>query len=287
MNEIDIDVVDSEAVDVNKSGCGDGTYSAAVAETATPVPIEAPSGDCEETHSNSSDSMKRPQRQCQVNAERQNNASCQIAKVVKPTDVCASSANNNKNKGKNDKGGGVNNTTFKEINSVSRLRQQKLDPASVFAAIHEETTRTKCREIIHLAGADGNHGEKSGDFTLVTRRSKTDPMRKRPPPIRGTKENFQLSTAEKSSCLFVTGLGPNVSAEHVKEYIDQAVKVQCRCEKMNTRRDKITSSFKIYVPTNVKDALLNEEMWGSGVTVNHFLHLRRRQSYMGDQGSMT
>lgn len=90
----------------------------------------------------------------------------------------------------------------------------------------------------------------------------------------------------KTSCLFLTGLNPDITPEQVKEYVDQAVRVNSLCEKMNTRKSKYTSSFKVRVPTEVRDALMKEEMWGEGVTINHFLNLRERRSQRETQDPM-
>ncbi|KAG5884248.1 hypothetical protein JTB14_011737 [Gonioctena quinquepunctata] len=51
----------------------------------------------------------------------------------------------------------------------------------------------------------------------------------------------------------------------------------CACYKMNTGKDKFESSFKISAPANRKKEVMSSDLWPSGITINHFLNLQRRQ----------
>ncbi|KAL3273335.1 hypothetical protein HHI36_014784 [Cryptolaemus montrouzieri] len=104
---------------------------------------------------------------------------------------------------------------------------------------------------------------------------KRNPKQTRPVPIKGAMDKFSLTIAEQQSCLFLSGLDPDIGPEEVKEYIDTTFKISSKCEKMKTKKDRFKSSFKVYVPTDSKQQVLNENMWGKGIVINHFLHIRR------------
>ncbi|XP_044745937.1 uncharacterized protein LOC123307619 [Coccinella septempunctata] len=126
----------------------------------------------------------------------------------------------------------------------------------------------------HDVECKGGDGQQMGEWNLVGHKRKTS-KRSRPAPIKGELEKFNLTVAENQCCLFVSGLNPDVVAQEVKEYIDETFNIKCKCEKMKTKKDKFKSSFKIYVPVDSKDKVMNGSMWGKGIIVNHFLHLRR------------
>ncbi|KAL3272259.1 hypothetical protein HHI36_022740 [Cryptolaemus montrouzieri] len=90
---------------------------------------------------------------------------------------------------------------------------------------------------------------------------KRNPKQTRPVPIKGAMEKFSLTIAEQQSCLFLSGLDPDIEPEEVKEYIDTTFKISSKCEKMKTKKDRFKSSFKVYVPTDSKQQVLNENMW--------------------------
>ncbi|KAL3289598.1 hypothetical protein HHI36_023011 [Cryptolaemus montrouzieri] len=104
---------------------------------------------------------------------------------------------------------------------------------------------------------------------------KRNPKQTRPVPIKGAMDKFSLTIVEQQSCLFLSGLDPDIEPEEVKEYIDTTFKISSKCEKMKTKKDRFKSSFKVYVPTDSKQQVLNENMWGKGIVINHFLHIRR------------
>lgn len=105
----------------------------------------------------------------------------------------------------------------------------------------------------------------------------------RPAPIKGEMDIFNMKIAEQQCCLFLSGLNPNTTSEQVKECIDETFKIDCKCEKMKTRKDKFKSSFKIYIPVDSKNKVLSGNMWGRGIVINHFLHLRRNFSKEANQ----
>ncbi|KAL3282236.1 hypothetical protein HHI36_005430 [Cryptolaemus montrouzieri] len=79
---------------------------------------------------------------------------------------------------------------------------------------------------------------------------KRNPKQTRPVPIKGAMDKFSLTIAEQQSCLFLSGLDPDIEPEEVKEYIDTTFKISSKCEKMKTKKDRFKSSFKVYVPTD-------------------------------------
>ncbi|KAL3285608.1 hypothetical protein HHI36_000137 [Cryptolaemus montrouzieri] len=55
---------------------------------------------------------------------------------------------------------------------------------------------------------------------------KRNPKQTRPVPIKGAMEKFSLTIAEQQSCLFLSGLDPDIEPEEVKEYIDTTFKIR-------------------------------------------------------------
>lgn len=99
--------------------------------------------------------------------------------------------------------------------------------------------------------------------------------KERPQPIKGEKGETNLLAAKQLSCLFLTGLKPETTPEQVKNYISETFNLNGTCEKMKTRKDIYKSSFKIYVPYESKEMIMNPSKWEKGISLNHFLHLRR------------
>lgn len=102
----------------------------------------------------------------------------------------------------------------------------------------------------------------------------------RPLPVRGGMEDdFQLSVAKKTSFLFLSGLAQDTTNEQIINYIKNKLDIDCKCDKMKTRKDYHKSSFKLEVPVEGKVKIMSPDIWGKGVVINHFLHLRRRPLY--------
>lgn len=121
------------------------------------------------------------------------------------------------------------------------------------------------------------------EWKKVTHRKRQHTIQKRPSPIKGENDNFQLAVAKKQSCLFLSGLSPNTTSEEVKTYLDGITTTETKCEKMKTRKDKYKSCFKIYVDYEKKEDVMNAKIWGKGVVVNYFLHIRRIPQMEGDR----
>ncbi|KAL3273782.1 hypothetical protein HHI36_015209 [Cryptolaemus montrouzieri] len=60
---------------------------------------------------------------------------------------------------------------------------------------------------------------------------KRNPKQTRPVPIKRAMDKFSLTIAEQQSCLFLSGLDPDIEPEEVKEYIDTTFKISSKCEK--------------------------------------------------------
>lgn len=117
--------------------------------------------------------------------------------------------------------------------------------------------------------------DKNGTWETV-RRKRRLPEQPRPKPIQGCNENSRLKGVEKQSFLFVSGLNREVTSNDLKSFITDTFNCQCICEKMKTRKDKHKSSYKVQVPFNARERVMAADMWGKGISINHFLHIRRR-----------
>lgn len=123
--------------------------------------------------------------------------------------------------------------------------------------------------------------EDEGNCQEASKRKPRYPKIERPLPVRGgIEDDFQLIAAKKTSFLFLSGLSPNTTVEQVENYIKNKLDVSCKCDKMKTRKDYYRSSFKLEVPVESKVILMSPDIWGKGIVINHFLHLRRRPVYM-------
>lgn len=102
----------------------------------------------------------------------------------------------------------------------------------------------------------------------------------RPEPLKGTNEEVPLlKAAQRTACLFVTGLAPEMESENIISYLESKNLAKgCQCEKMITLNSKIRSSFKMTVPLNDRDAYMSPELWPRGISINHFLNLQNRQT---------
>lgn len=151
--------------------------------------------------------------------------------------------------------------------NITRMQENRINPLD-----HGTVDVTGVlKDRIQISGKDG---QQMGEWNLVGHKRKTS-KQSRPAPIKGELEKFNLTIAENQCCLFVSGLNPDVDAQKVKDYIDETFNIKCKYGKMKTKKDKFKSSFKIYVPVDSKDKVMNGSMWGKGIIVNHFLHLRR------------
>lgn len=121
--------------------------------------------------------------------------------------------------------------------------------------------------------SDGNYGWKT-----VQRRKKAAeyPMQKRPQPIYGKKPTSDLEVARSPAYVFISGFKPEISEARLEEHIKGVTGIETKCLKMKTRKQDFKSSFKVEVPRDGKQKIMNPEIWGNGIVVNHFLHIRRR-----------
>lgn len=103
---------------------------------------------------------------------------------------------------------------------------------------------------------------------------------KRPEPTKGVKVCVpQLAVAKpKLAWIFLSGFHPDTAPEKISEYLKGNGINECECYKMKTRKDKIKSSFKLSVPMNRRREAMSPDLWPTGIIINHFLNLQRRQT---------
>lgn len=78
---------------------------------------------------------------------------------------------------------------------------------------------------------------------------------------------------------FVTGFDPKTGPNDIKDFlVKKGLDRSCVCEQIRTRRDRFCSSFKIGVMSDLRDRVMDADLWPCGVSVNHFLNLQRRRS---------
>lgn len=74
----------------------------------------------------------------------------------------------------------------------------------------------------------------------------------------------------------VSKLDPETTADSVSRYLDQIVP-NCKCEMLDSRFPEIYSSFKVSVPLDDVDKIMNPSVWPTGVRLNRFFHRRQSQ----------
>lgn len=86
-----------------------------------------------------------------------------------------------------------------------------------------------------------------------------------------------LEVVQKRHWIFLTGLSFKTEPKDVLTFLQKhQLEKGCVCEKLTTK-SKAIGSFKIGVPKDKKDDLMNPQLWPQGVSVNHFLNLQGRQ----------
>lgn len=160
--------------------------------------------------------------------------------------------------------------------SMGPAAVNKIAESDVAAGIQQALSANKMKEIINL---DKGDKEADGQWKVVEKRKRIRrlSLENRPAPIRGTNRNFNLSVARRMIWLFLSGLSPEITDIQVKEFIKDKVRPthDIVCEKMTTRKDKYRSCFKIGIEYEVQDKVMDPELWGTGVSINHFMNLRR------------
>lgn len=117
-------------------------------------------------------------------------------------------------------------------------------------------------------------------WQVVQRKSKI----RRPEPTKGTNENVtQLNVAASRSLawIFLSGFESNTTEEQIINYLKENGFDGCTCYRMRTKRDRVRSSFKLSIPIQKRNAIMSPELWPSGIIINHFLNLQRRQQQKG------
>lgn len=112
---------------------------------------------------------------------------------------------------------------------------------------------------------------------MVSYKKKT--QNSRPNPRKGMKTDSLLKVAVniEKTWIFVSGLASETKAEDVINFLKKYnLDENCFCEKMITRKDRQYSSFKVGVPKKNSEAVLSEDLWPLGTTINHFLHIQRQ-----------
>lgn len=119
--------------------------------------------------------------------------------------------------------------------------------------------------------------EEAESWTTVVRKSKQRSSSGRPAPLRGSNDNEgTLKTAQKMAFLFLSGLAPEVTQVEVLDYLKcNGVGDGCRCEKMQTKKDKHKASFRLTVPQSTLNQYLCSTLWPKDVIINHFMNIQR------------
>lgn len=111
-----------------------------------------------------------------------------------------------------------------------------------------------------------NSSEEAG-FQVVRPRRKTSNKNK---TITGSATNSNIKAITKYSYLYVTRLEKDVTSENIINYLKELEFNDVICDKMNSKRPDIYSSFRIGVPAPILDKLKDCKIWPVGTYVNTF-----------------
>lgn len=148
-----------------------------------------------------------------------------------------------------------------------QIQQNKTVDEQVYRNHAEEVIMNK--QIENLQSNEGNWKK------VVYKNKKQYSTKQRSQPIKGEVETTSLLAAKQLSCLFLTGLKPKTKPEKVKNQINETFNIDETCEAMKTKKEIYKRSFKLYVPLESKETLMDSSKWGKGISINHFIHLRR------------
>ena len=70
-------------------------------------------------------------------------------------------------------------------------------------------------------------------------------------------------------CFFTSRLDPNVTVDNMNDYLSEMFGNEATVQKLESRLPYL-SSFVVTCDFNHKDALLNPEIWESGILVRNF-----------------
>ncbi|XP_044747921.1 uncharacterized protein LOC123309099 [Coccinella septempunctata] len=142
-------------------------------------------------------------------------------------------------------------------------------------------------------------GENSSEWSTVTKRRKrknprnspaVNPISPRIPisetttvtkkinrPLVGTLKSNILHVAPKKqlSYLHVSRLSPETTVLELQNFLKEHIQ-NVSCEKLNSKQPELYSSFKVSLPTEYFNTVMNPEFWPEGIAVNKFF-IKRHQ----------
>lgn len=148
--------------------------------------------------------------------------------------------------------------------------------------VHGTRTASQFDEDKDVKEVQKNH-ENDGFELVKSRRTNRDfPRNTRPNPIKGSNNcTGDLEIAQKVHWVFLSGFSRTMETENIINFLKKHnLQKDCVCEKMKTKKHKQISSFKLGVPNDLKDKVMDPDLWPVGTTINHFINLQRRQTQM-------
>lgn len=105
------------------------------------------------------------------------------------------------------------------------------------------------------------------EFQTVRRRQKANYKSK---TIKGSALSSNLKAIVKFNHVYVTRLDKTITVEDINKYLNEKGFAVVNCEKMNSKRPDIYSSFRVGVPVNDINKLKQADIWPVGAYVNTF-----------------
>ncbi|KAK9731533.1 hypothetical protein QE152_g13617 [Popillia japonica] len=122
------------------------------------------------------------------------------------------------------------------------------------------------KEIEERRSKENNSSDSDGFQPVVNRRKNTKPRT----VIMGLGTNTKLKAVMKYSYLYISKLDKDTTVEDIIKYLEGKNFSEIKCDKMNSKRPDIYSSFRLGVLQNRLLELKDPNIWPLGTYVNNF-----------------
>lgn len=93
--------------------------------------------------------------------------------------------------------------------------------------------------------------------------------------IKGSSKSVsKLNVVEKTSWIFISGLSPETTCANITGHLDDLIKADYKCEKLETKNMEHVASFKVRIPAKYKMDIMKEDQWPEGIILNNFFQKR-------------
>lgn len=126
-----------------------------------------------------------------------------------------------------------------------------------------------------------NGKDRDNEFTVVQYKNRQ--KRKETKFIQGTNESSTLRASERNAWIYATNMHKDLTEEEVTDMLSKIC--VAKCEKLHLWHSKKYSSFRICVPFDEKDKILDGKMWPKGALLNRYFFPKARKEEKKSENS--